>query len=167
MAKPERVIIAAVGENLVIGDGLRLPWHIPTDLKRFKRLTLGHPLIMGRRTFESLVHQFNGPLPNRRNIVLTRRGALPDLPEIESFPSIETAFAALADEPRIFIGGGADIYAQTLADADRWELTIVEGEHAGDVFFPPYEHLIGTHFTLTACERHEGFRFETYHKQSA
>ncbi|MEO1728387.1 MAG: dihydrofolate reductase, partial [Bacteroidota bacterium] len=76
MPAPEIVLIAALAErDRLIGDGLDLPWHIPADLKRFKRLTVGHPLVMGRRTFESLVHQFGGPLPKRANVVLTRDAA--------------------------------------------------------------------------------------------
>jgi len=71
----EIVLIAAVAEaNRVIGDGKELPWHLPEDLARFKRLTRGHPLLMGRRTFQSIVHQFGGPLPERRHLVLTREG---------------------------------------------------------------------------------------------
>ena len=78
---PEIVVVAAVAEapgaagDRLIGDGLELPWHIPADLERFKAMTLGHPLVMGRRTFESLLHQFGGPLPGRETVVLTRHPA--------------------------------------------------------------------------------------------
>ena len=89
---PKIVIIAAVAEqDRLIGKGLDLPWRLPEDLKRFKRLTMGHPLVMGRRTFESLVHQFNGPLPGRRLVVLTSRGPFAAYPAIETYPSIEGA----------------------------------------------------------------------------
>src|SRR5690625_5333338 len=81
--RPEIVMIAAVAEkNRVIGREKDLPWHIPEDLAHFKRLTTGYPLVMGRRTFESIVHQFGGPLPNRRMIVLTSQPQLEDYPEI-------------------------------------------------------------------------------------
>ncbi len=164
---PEIVLIAAVAEeNRVIGRGMDLPWYLPGDLKRFKRLTMGHPLVMGRRTFLSLVHQFGGPLPNRRNVVLTTRGPLADFPDIETYGSIPEALAALSDCERIFIGGGGTVYAQCLLLADRLELTLVEGHYDGDAFFPPYEHLVGDHFERVAEEALEGYRFVTYRRLS-
>lgn len=163
MSHPELVIIAAVAEeDRLIGDGLDLPWRIPEDLKRFKRLTMGHPMVMGRRTFESLVHQFNGPLKGRRLVVLTSQGPLTDYPDIETYPTIDAALHALADADRIFIGGGARIYEQFLPLADRLELTLVEGDYEGDTYFPPYEHLLGTDFERVEEDRRDGFRFVTY-----
>lgn len=163
MARPELVIIAAVAEkDRLIGNGLDLPWRLSEDLKRFKRLTMGHAMLMGRRTFESLVHQFNGPLRGRRLVVLTSRGPLADYPDIETYPGIEAALQALADADVVFIGGGADVYAQFLPLADRMELTLVEGTYEGDTYFPPYEHLIGTVFEVTEVDRRDGFRFVTY-----
>lgn len=162
-ADPEIVIIAAVAEsNRVIGRGNDLPWHLPEDLKRFKRLTEGHPMIMGRRTFESIIHQFGAPLPNRRLLVVTSKGRLEHYPHIEAFTSIDEALAAASNAERVFIGGGATIYEQFLERADRLELTLVEGEYEGDTFFPPYEHLIGSLFKQTFEERHDGFRFITF-----
>ncbi len=139
-----------------------LPWHIPADLRHFKRLTLGHPLVMGRRTFESVLHQFGGPLPGRENVVLTRSPVRVDHPGIHVYPSLDAALDAFADHDQICIGGGATIYEQTLPLADRLELTFVEGEYDGDTFFPPVEHLLGTEFALTNREPHDGFRFETW-----
>ncbi len=165
MPNPEIVLIAAVAEkNRVIGKDRDLPWHIPEDLKHFKRLTTGHPLLMGRKTFESIVHQFGGPLPDRRMVVLTRRGVLPDYPEVETYPSIDAAMEALADEDIIFIGGGESIYEQFLPQADRLELTLVEGAYEGDTFFPAYEYLLGDVFERVREEPHEGFRFVTYER---
>ena len=159
----ELVIIAAVAEkNRVIGKDLDLPWHLPEDLKRFKRLTTGHPLLMGRRTFESLVSQFGGPLPGRRNVVLTSRGTLAGHPDIETYASIDAALTALDDAERIFIGGGARVYEQFLPMADRLELTLVEGDYEGDTYFPPYEHLIGPIYDVHAVDERDGFRFVTY-----
>ena len=149
-------------EDRLIGKGLDLPWRLSEDLKRFKRLTMGHPLVMGRRTFDSLVHQFNGPLPGRRLVVLTSQGPFAAYPDIETYPSIDEALAALADQERIFIGGGSAIYKQFLPLADRLELTLVEGSYEGDTFFPPYEHLIGPTFEIAEEDRREGFRFVTY-----
>ena len=162
--QPELVIIAAVGaSNRVIGSGRELPWHIPEDLKRFKRLTKGHPILMGRRTFESILHQFGGPLPDRRNMVLTS-GDNPwsDHAQVEVYPSVEDALASASDEPRIFIGGGARVYEQFLPHADRMELTLVQGHFEGDTFFPPYEHLIGSLYHVADEEPHDGFRFVTF-----
>jgi dihydrofolate reductase len=162
---PELVLIAAVAEqNRVIGQDRDLPWHIPEDLQHFKELTTGHPLLMGRRTFESVVHQFGGPLPDRRMVVLTSQDTLPEYPDIETYPSIEAALSALDDADTVFIGGGQTIYEQFLPRADRLELTLVEGEYEGDTYFPRFEHLIGDTFEETACDNRDGFRFVTYER---
>ncbi len=159
----ELVVIAALAEkNRVIGRGMDLPWRLPTDLKRFKRLTSGHPMIMGRRTFDSLIEQFGGPLPNRRHLVLSRHPERITHPVAEPHFNLASALDAVADEPIVFIAGGGTLYAQTIADADRLELTLVEGDHEGDAFFPAYAHLIGPTYRLKHLEPHEGFRFETY-----
>lgn len=163
----ELVLIAAVAEkNRVIGRGMDLPWHLPEDLKRFKRLTTGCALLMGRRTFESILHQFGRVLPDRRNVVLSSRGPIPEHPEVETYASVDEALAALEGEPVVFIGGGAAIYAQFLPRADRLELTLVEGDYEGDTFFPPFEHLVGTTFRVAAEERRDGYRFVTYVRRS-
>ncbi len=160
---PEIVIIAALAEkNRVIGRDLDLPWHIPEDLQRFKRLTTGHPLLMGRTTFESIVHQFGKPLPNRRNVVLTSREKLDEYPDIETYPNAESAMSALSEENTIYIGGGGTVYEQFIERADRLELTLVEGEHEGDTYFPEYEHLIGEMYQPTIVENRDGYRFVTY-----
>jgi len=165
MARPEIVLIAALAEkNRLIGRDLDLPWHLPEDLKRFKRLTVGHPLVMGRRTFDSLIHQFGGPLPKRRNIVLTSSQTYPEYPTVEVYNSVDDVLEALSEEPRIFIGGGSTMYAAFLEQADRLELTLVEGEHEGNVFFPPFEHLVGSVFQVTADVPQDGFRFVTYER---
>ncbi|WP_420454641.1 dihydrofolate reductase [Rubrivirga sp.] len=179
---PEVVVVAAVAEapgspaDRLIGDGMDLPWHLPADLRRFKALTTGWPLVMGRRTFESLLHQFGGPLPNRENVVLTRHPSSVDHPGIHVYGGLEEAVRAFADRERLFIGGGAGVYGSVLdpdgaVQADRLELTFVEGEFEGDTYFPPYRHLLaenGGPFHLDASKRHpaEGdrpaFRFDTY-----
>jgi dihydrofolate reductase len=165
-SKPEIIIIAAVAEsNRVIGRELDLPWHIPQDLKRFKALTLGHPLLMGRKTFMSIVHQFGAPLPGRRHVILTSRGPLTEYPDVETFASVEEAFDALQGEEKVFIGGGGTVYEQFIDRADVLELTLVEGEFEGDTFFPPFEHLVGTVYDLVGEDPHDGFRFLTYRRQ--
>lgn len=164
----EVVLIAAVAEeNRVIGRDKDLPWHLPEDLKRFKRLTMGHPLLMGRVTFESLVEQFGGPLPGRRNMVLTSRGEIPGHPEIECYVSVEEAFQALEDAEIVFIGGGQGVYEQFLERADRLELTLVEGEYEGDTYFPPFEHLVGSLFEVAEVDERDGYRFVTYERLAA
>jgi len=165
IAVPEIVLIAAVAEtNRVIGKDMDLPWHLPEDLKHFKRLTTGHALLMGRKTFESIVHQFGGPLPDRRIVVLTSQGELYEYPEVEAYASIDDAMDALADEDLVFIGGGEAVYRQFLPRADRLELTLVEGDYEGDTYFPPYEHLIGKIFERVDEGPREGFRFVTYER---
>ena len=178
---PEIVVVAAVAEapgdpaDRLIGDGYRLPWHLPADLKRFKAMTVGHPLVMGRKTFESLLVQFGGPLPDRENVVLTRHPTAVDHPGIHVYGGLPQAVGAFADRDVVFIGGGAGVYGAVLdpaaeVQADRLELTLVEGVFTGDTFFPPYRHLLGEGgpFRLAASERQpeEGgrpaFRFETW-----
>lgn len=163
MQNPEIIIIAAVAEkNRVIGKDGKLPWHISEDLKRFKRLTLGNAVIMGRKTFESIVARLGKPLPERRNLVLTSSKTYPDFPEVEVFNSIEAAFAAAANDSKVFVIGGEKVFAKALELADRLELTIVAGDYDGDAFFPEYEHLLGERFQLVAKEKGEGYRFESY-----
>lgn len=159
---PEIVLIAALAEgNRVIGRDGALPWHIPEDMRRFRRLTTGHALLVGRRTFESVVDQFGGPLPERRMAVLTSRGEVPGYPEVEAYPSVDEALEGLADEEIVFVGGGETVFRQLLPEADRLELTLVEGEHGGDTFFPPWEHLVGDVFRVADERPGDGHRFLT------
>ena len=131
MIKSELTIIAAASANNVIGFDNKLIWNIPKDLKRFKELTQGHSVIMGRKTFESLP----SPLPNRRNIVVTRNEDYS--PEgIEVFSSIEDAIDVCKDDLQPFIIGGGEIYSQTINLVDKIELTRVYKDYQGDTFFP-------------------------------
>jgi dihydrofolate reductase len=107
-------IIAALARNRVIGKDGNLPWHLPEDLKRFKRLTSGHPVLMGRKTFESL----GKPLAGRRNVVLSSH----PVPGVETFASIPEALSALAGSELVFVLGGGQIYAQLLEQADLFPL---------------------------------------------
>ena len=127
-------IIAAVARNLAIGYQNKLLYWLPNDLKRFKALTTGHTIIMGRRTFESLP---KGALPNRRNIVLTRSQAT--FPSAETFPSLQTALASCTPDEDIYIIGGASVYSEALPLADRLCLTEIEDTPAqADAFFPQF-----------------------------
>lgn len=159
---PEIVLIAALAEeNRVIGRDGDLPWHLPEDLERFRRLTTGHAVLMGRRTFESVARRLGGPLPDRRNVVLTSAGRLPGHPRVEAHASVDEALEALADEEVVYVAGGATVYRQLLPRADRLELTLVEGAWEGDAFFPRWEHLVGDTFEVADERPGEGCRFLT------
>lgn len=123
-------IIAAMGSNRVIGRAGRLPWHIPADMRRFRELTLGHTVIMGRKTFAGI----GRALPERRNIVLSRNPDFHPLGAL-SASSLEEALA-LAGGGELFICGGEEVYCQALGIASRIYLTVVELEEEGDAFFP-------------------------------
>jgi dihydrofolate reductase len=130
-------IIAAVAKNGTIGIANRLPWRLPADLRHFKNLTMGHHLIMGRKTFESV----GGALPGRPTIVVSRRG-LADCPHgVRVAPSVPEALdlARRAGETEAFIAGGAEIYRVGLDYADRMYLTRIEKSFAGDSTFPEYD----------------------------
>ena len=128
------VIIAAVARNGVIGNGSLIPWHLPEDLKRFRRLTMGHAVIMGRKTFESI----GKPLTGRNNIVITRSREW-NRAGSQSVPSIEAAFAAIEPPRPAFVIGGAEIYALALPVAERLHLTEIESDFRGETFFPRFE----------------------------
>jgi len=156
-------IIAAVAENGVIGDKNQLLWHIPEDLKHFKAVTSGHPVVMGRKTYESL----GRPLPNRTNIVITRQEL-----EIEGccvVHSLEEALAPFPADEEVFVIGGAELYAQALPLAGRFYLTRVHRAYEGDTRFPAWNP---AEWRLVACEaRNCGekypypFTFETYERR--
>ena len=124
-------IIVARSRTGVIGIKNQLPWHLPADLKHFKALTTGHPIIMGRKTWDSL----GRPLPNRRNIVISRQTDL-ELAGAECFSSLETALVACEEAKEVYIIGGAQIYEQALILVDQLIITEVDIEVEGDAFFP-------------------------------
>jgi dihydrofolate reductase len=142
------ILIAAVARNGAIGKDNRLLWHLPEDMKRFKQLTLGHAVLMGRKTWESLPEKFR-PLPGRQNIVMTRDDAFCADGAVVVH-SLAEAIAA-ADTTAVFVIGGAEIYAQSLAQADRLELTEVDDAPVGDVFFPTLDREL---WQETIRERH-------------
>lgn len=163
MSKPEIVIIAAIAEkNRAIGYQGKLPWYISEDLRRFKQLTVGHAVLMGRKTFESIVERLGKPLPDRRNVVLTKYYTFPQWPHVETCASWEEAMNLLKEEERIFVIGGQQVFARALPVAHRLELTIVEGDYPGDAFFPDFENLGDRNFHLLERMEKKGFRFETY-----
>jgi dihydrofolate reductase len=133
---PRLSIIAALAENRTIGLNNALPWQLPADLKHFRRITLGHPVIMGRRNYESI----GRPLPERDNIVMTRRTDY-HAPGCKVVASLESALAAATGTDEIFVIGGAELYAQTIASVQRMYLTYVHARVTGDTFFPAFDAL--------------------------
>ena len=125
--------VVAMAENRVIGKNNQLPWHLPADLKHFKNITTGHPILMGRKTYESI----GKPLPNRTNIVITRDQSY-KAPGCEVVSSLEEAIALAAthQSQEIFIIGGAEVYRQLLPRIQRIYLTVVHHTFEGDVYFP-------------------------------
>ena len=132
----EVVVVAAVARNGVIGSSGGLPWHLPADLAHFRSLTQGAPVVMGRRTWESLPPRFR-PLPGRRNLVVTRRADW-RAAGAERAESLEAALGMAAGAPRIFVIGGAELYAAALPRADTLVLTELAQDFAGDAYFPPF-----------------------------
>lgn len=155
-------IIAAVAQNGAIGYQNKLIYWLPNDLKRFKALTTGHTIIMGRKTFDSLP---KGALPNRRNIVLSR--STQTLPGCEVFPSLDDALAHCSADEEVYIIGGASVYEQALPKADRLCLTEVHDTPAhADTFFPDYRQWHETaREEHPADERHEqSYAFVDYER---
>ncbi|KGF73364.1 dihydrofolate reductase [Neosynechococcus sphagnicola sy1] len=168
---PEVIIIAALAVgNRVIGSQGKVPWCLPEDSQRFQQLTLGHTVIMGRHTWELDLERC--PLPQRRNIVvstsLTPETLSPSCTsvgtELQLAASLDEALQLAKDADKIFIVGGAALYTAALPVADTLDLTLVEGTHRGDTFFPDYEALLGKEFTLVNQVSCSGYRFETYRR---
>lgn len=154
-------IIAAMARNRVIGRGNSLPWRLPADLERFKRLTMGHCLLMGRKTFESI----GRALPGRSTIVISRQreysppGVLVarSLDEALSFAAGRVKFKVDADE--VFVAGGAQIYEQALPRAGRMYLTLIDADFEGDAFFPEFDE---SAWRVVSEERHDATDGQPY-----
>lgn len=158
---PRLNVIVAMARNRVIGVRNTLPWRLSEDLKHFKALTMGHHIIMGRKTYESI----GKPLPGRTTVIVTRdpgyrvEGCL-------TAHSIDAAVAACGDDPEVFFVGGAELYAQVLPRVDRLYITEIQAEYEGDAWFPTYD---ASQWKETARERRtspEGlaFDFVTYQR---
>jgi dihydrofolate reductase len=127
-------VIAAMARNRVIGINNTLPWRLPADLQHFKALTMGHHIVMGRKTFESI----GKPLPGRTTVIVTRDASY----RVEgclTATSIDAAIAACGEDPEIFFVGGAELYTQVLPRADRLYLTEIQAEYDGDAHFPEFD----------------------------
>ena len=137
-ARPQWKAIAAMSANRVIGRDGRLPWRLPEDLKWFRKLTLGHPIIMGRTTYESIGSK---PLPGRRNLVLSRAGFDPGHPEVEVVSSTDALRARVIELGEdVFVIGGAAIYEALLSDCDTLYVSFVYDDKIhGDAYFPAFE----------------------------
>ena len=148
-----RSLVVAMARNRVIGRDNRLPWRLPADLAYFKQVTTGHPVVMGRRTYESI----GRPLPGRQNIVVTRNRAF-SAPGCTVVGSLDEAWKAAGDADEVSVIGGTTLFAETLPIADRIHLTEVEAAVPGDTFFPEFdrsqwnEREVARH---AADERHE------------
>lgn len=140
-------IIVAVSENGVIGVDNTLPWHLGADLKRFKSITTGHTIVMGRKTYDSI----GRPLPNRRNVILSR--SVSDVEGCEVISSVDDIDKlGLADDDELIVIGGASVYSQFMDRADRLYLTVVHASVQGDAFFPEFDK---NQWVETFSERHE------------
>ena len=165
---PPLALIAAVAANGVIGDDGEMPWHLPEDLQHFKETTMGNPVIMGRRTYESIAARIDGPLPGRHNIVLSR--SEPDLHEgVVVVDSIDAAVAEanavceLDDNAdRVFVIGGATVYEQFLDRADELVLTELDDAYTGDTEFPEWDD---SEWQEVDRDDRDGFAFVTYRRR--
>ena len=154
-AGPRVYLVAAVAANRVIGANGKLPWHLPEDLKHFKTLTLGHPVVMGRKTWESL----GKALPGRENIVVTRAPGY-EAPGASVASSLDAALALCAGEPKVFVIGGGELYAAALSVADGLVLTEIQRDYAGNARFPAYDRAAWRETQRTPHTGADGLRFD-------
>lgn len=155
-------MIVAHDPNLLIGAEGGLPWKYPEDLKFFKRVTMGCPIIMGRRVFEEVGEK---PLPGRRNIVLSRSKIYEN---VDTYKEVNTALASLdsSNTQKCFIIGGVSLYEQFLPKVDEFYVTKIKKAYSGDTWFPPYQHLIDSgHFSsATLLESYDELEMWLYKK---
>ncbi len=164
VAGPRIYLVAAVASNGVIGVDGKLPWHLPEDLKHFKKLTLGHPIIMGRRTWESL----GKALPGRENIVVTTQAGY-EAPGAAVAASLEAALALCAGEPVAFVIGGQRLFADSLPLASGLVLTEIRRDYDGDTWFPAFDREQWREAQREAHTAEDGMRFDfvLYERPSA
>lgn len=154
---PELIAVVAMASNRVIGRDGKLPWHIPEDLKFFKRTTLGHPVLMGRKTFESIVAALGKPLPGRLNLVVSHTmeprddaTVIRDVANLAKVPDLKSP---------VYLIGGAQLYGTLLSRCSELILTYIEQPYEGDAFFPDFEHLFELKEVLG---QGDGFEFRRY-----
>ncbi|HYE22034.1 MAG TPA: dihydrofolate reductase [Verrucomicrobiae bacterium] len=160
MKKPKIILIAAVAKNGVIGNRNSLPWYIPEDLRRFKKLTDGKTVLMGRKTFDSIINRIGKPLPNRKNIVVTSKHdhGLPD--DVTVIHHLHHALHH-SNEPEIYVIGGGEVYKQAFDSAHKLHLTHIHDEVEGDVTFPNIDF---SQWKKTFEEPYEKFTFADYER---
>ncbi|HEX5524642.1 MAG TPA: dihydrofolate reductase [Pedococcus sp.] len=149
-------LLAAVGHNRVIGRDGDMPWHLPEDLKHFKHTTMGHPLVMGRKTFESI----GRVLPGRRTIVITRQPHWTHA-GVEAAHSLPEALSLAGPGDEVFVVGGGEVYAEAMPFAQRMVLTEVAESPEGDTWFPEWDH---SQWHEVSREPHAGFEIATYER---
>jgi dihydrofolate reductase len=157
----EKIIIAAIAANRVIGSKNTIPWHLPDELQRFKKITWGHALIMGRKTHESI----GKPLPGRRNIIITRNRKYTAV-GCETVHSLDEAYRICKNERKVFNAGGEELYRQGLDYADTIILTVLSKPYPGDVYFPEFS--LDTFF-LVAEEHVQAdprYTIQIYHRRN-
>jgi dihydrofolate reductase len=157
---PRLIAIAAMASNRVIGRDGKLPWHLPEDLKFFKRMTQGHPVLMGRKTFDSILAQLGKPLPGRKNIVLSQ--TMPPREGVEIVRNLDQLGQSPNELP-VYLIGGAQLYETLLPQCDELLLTFINEPYEGDAFFPPFEQLFDLKEVLGTGE---GFEFRRYVRNS-
>lgn len=157
----EKCLVVAAAKNNVIGKDGDIPWHIPEDLKHFKKLTTGHSVIMGRKTYESLPEAFK-PLPDRLNIVLTRSG-LEEVPEkVIEASSLEQAWEKASEHgEKAFVIGGESVYRESLEEVEKIHLTRIHEEYEGDTYFPGIDE---EEWSEENRDEREDFSFLTYRR---
>ncbi|MCO8246833.1 MULTISPECIES: dihydrofolate reductase [unclassified Haladaptatus] len=155
------VLIAAIAENGVIGSDGGMPWHYSEDMRHFKETTMGHPVVMGRTTYESIAAQMDGPLPGRTNVVLSRSN--PDLPEeVVLVHGVEEAMVEIEELDDVaYITGGAAVYEQFLPHADEMILTEIHESYEGDTYFPEWDP---EEWREVEREEREAFDFVRYER---
>jgi dihydrofolate reductase len=151
----------AVSENNIIGNKNNLPWHLPEDLKHFKELTLGKTVVMGRKTYESIVARLKKPLPGRKNVVITRQKDFQVPDGVLVFSSLDEVARELSSED-LYIIGGAEIFKLALPLSQKMYLTRVYGTYQGDAYFPEVDW---SQWEKIEEEKHEGFSFLTYNRK--
>jgi dihydrofolate reductase len=158
----ELALIVAHDPDLLIGREGALPWSYPEDLAYFRRVTLGHPVIMGRIVFEEIGCR---PLPGRRNVVLSRTRTWPEV-DVDTCRSLDEALRLLEHEDLVFIIGGRALYEEALPKADQLYVTLIHKKHEGDVRFPEYRHTLGEAWIETSREKHPELTFLVYRRRN-
>ena len=160
-------LVAAIARDGVIGDGTSIPWHIPEDLAFFRDLTMGHPVVMGRRTWDSLPERFR-PLPGRRNIVVSRSPTW-TADGAESAGSLDAALQLAEGAEEVFVIGGAEIFAAALPNADRLVLTEIDLDVVGEVTFPDWDREAFAEITREQVVAADGtaLSFVSYERRAA